>query len=76
MEKSLDILTDSKPEGNLQWNQFGKLTHAELVTGSSQKICLLVFKMTQAPEVLGNWLKAIRLYLSIEKETRIRVFKI
>lgn len=64
MEKSLDILTDSKPEGNLQWEQLGKLTRAELVTSSCQMICLLDFKMYKASKVLGNWLNTIRLYLS------------
>lgn len=69
MKKSHDILTGSEQEGD----QFGKLTCAELATGS----CQTVFKMSQAPKVSGNWLKAIRLYLSKKKkETIIRVFKI
>lgn len=77
MEKSLDILTDSKPEGNLQWEQLGKLTRAELVTSSCQMICLLDFKMYKASKVLGNWLNTIRLYLSSrEKREQIWVFKI
>lgn len=70
MEKSLDILTDSIPEGNLQLNQFGKLTHAALVTGSSQAICLSIFKMSWAPEVLGDWLKDIGLYLRKKKRRK------
>lgn len=67
MEKSLDILTDSKPEGNLKWNQFGKSTHAEFVTSSRQTLCLLVLKMCQVSKAYGNWLKAIRLYLRKKK---------
>lgn len=74
MEKSLDILTDSEPEGNLQLNQFGKLTRAALVTGSSQVICLSIFKMNWAPEVLGDWLKDIGFYLRREKKEKKIVF--